>query len=119
MKGAINVRLFNFYCYALLSVDHCDEPDNEPDSPNLLGFWPDAASANATAKEMEERRVAGHIEWWKKHPMNLYHSEATQISVTRYAVIPLSQVEADDLSDLETKLEQAARLHIAGVGKTD
>lgn len=106
------MRLFNFSCYAVLSIDYCDDPETEPFSPELRGFWPDEASAQLAVGALEAERLAAHEQSWKgwgwPHPA---------LPVTRYAVVSLVNVEAAHLDDLENKLQTAAKLHIAGIGK--
>lgn len=106
------MRLFNFSCFAVLSIDNCDDPESDPDSPALRGLWSNEASARLAVGKMEAERLAAHEQSWKgwgyPHP---------DPSITRYAIVSLTDVEASDLSDLETKLETAARLNVAGIGK--
>lgn len=112
--------IFNFSCYAVLSVDHCDDPDGygDPDSPELRGFWPDEETARRAAASMEEERIAEYRAWWEKSRLNIFRRPAEAIPITRYAVIPLSRIEADDLSDVEANLKTAARLQLQGFGQS-
>lgn len=105
-------KVFNFSCYAILSVDNLDDPESDPDSPQLRGFWPDKASADAAAVAMEAERLAAHEQRWRGY--GFPHHPA---SITRYAVIPLTDVEHEDFWHLEDALEAAAKLQLQGIGK--
>lgn len=105
-------KLFNFSCYAVLSVDNLDDPESDPDNPQLRGFWPDKASADAAAVAMEAERLTAHTQRWRGYGFPHYAP-----SITRYAVIPLTDVEQPDFWHLEDALEAAAKLQLQGIGK--
>lgn len=108
----MTMQLFYFSAYAVLSVDEADS--DQPENPELRGLFADRESADLAARGFETLRRQEHIRnrpaiWGSSWP----------IGVTRYVIIPVKNVmvnSADPLSDLREKLEDAARLQLAGVG---
>lgn len=106
---------FNFNCWAVVRAEM---EEGEIDFLSVIGFCLSADEAEGFAradKELdrarEDKRVAdlkkqfGACRWEPRY------------NELQYAFIPLHAVTFDGLSDLENKLEDAARLQFVGIGK--
>ena len=110
------MTFFNFDCYALVSIKLNDHTDwVEPDFPCLCGFWLTAAEARAHTEQLEKQRRATAAEYWKNHRYTEERFEEFEGHVF-YAVIPVSNLQADDLYDVTGLLENAAALQLEGIG---
>jgi hypothetical protein len=119
MKGLLTMKLFYFDCFAVLTLDtndDCDDPEIE--KPELRGFWATREEAyNAAERILADRRAHFENEFIPKSRQQWPGLADPKQSTMLYVVVPLAQVEADDLADLEEKLQQAAALMLAGIGK--
>lgn len=106
----------NFICYALLSVDHCDDSKyGDPDSPELLGLYQTYEAATQAAEAIEADRVRKYNEWRDTHPMNIGQTWDLKAPITKYAVVELDNTEVEYLDDLGAMLKESAQLQLFGI----
>ncbi len=99
------MKLFHFEVYAVMVTEH--DSDGNPETPELLGFWPNRFAAERGAKDYEDDRLArvkAHQESWNR--TFGVNREATPLRFD-YNILPVSDVMVDGrwpLNSLEEKL---------------
>ena len=110
-------KLFHFECFAVLSIDTNDhDPEGEPDSPELRGFWLTQEAAEQAIETMKAERTLSQDrqdENWRRQWGPWVRPLAR--STVNYVVVPYSDVNSKHLSELEDDLETAAAMRGRGV----
>lgn len=111
------MKIFNFSCYAVVTISRDDSDDPKDWSTNLAGMWLERCAAEAAIGEMEVARQAYHdnsLQEWRNKFGYWWDRPLEPLS---YALVPLSEVEAHFLSEVEDALCEAAKLQLKGIGR--
>lgn len=99
------MKLFHFEVYAVMVTEH--DSDGNPETPELLGFWPNREAADAYVQQYDADRFARvkaqQESWNQRFGIN---REATPLRFD-YNILPASDVMVDGrwpLNSLEEKL---------------
>ncbi len=110
---------FHFACYALVEIGfYEDEGDCTVDSAKLIGFWLTQEEADLATRGRESRLRAEHEAQYKvtngRWPAWPWNNPG--YAANHYEIVPLSSVRFDDLMDLDSAIEDAAKARVYGVG---